>query len=275
MQRLRFLHIPKTAGSTFAAILRRQYAGEKVFEFSGGLDFDRKEFCKLSDQDRNGVSLFMGHAPFITGLAQADSATTITFLREPISRVRSFCQYVSEGKVSYLVDRFPPESFSLDALLECGTEEISNLQTKMLITNDSWPSQELMRGMSDSDARDNALDNLFNKIAHFGLQEYFDESLVIFASELGWKAPYYASLNRKNSRKPLEFETRHLDRIAELNAVDREVYARAKERFTGLLSGETFSRARLIRFRLVNRLYQSVTHISERSNNIARRIIGN
>jgi hypothetical protein len=81
-------------------------------------------------------------------------------------------------------------------------------------------------------------------------------------------------LNRKNRKKPLEFETRHLDRIAELNAVDMEVYARAKERFMGLLSGTTFSRAKLIRFRLENRLYQSVMPISERSNNIARKIIG-
>lgn len=144
MQPLRFLHIPKTAGTTLLSILRRQYFGKKSFAFTGDITSDTKRFEALSEHDKENVMLFTGHAPIVTGIEKADNATTVTFLRDPISRVKSFCQHVAEGKSPYLIDDFSSETFSLDNFLESGNEELSNLQTKMLICDGSYTLPDKM-----------------------------------------------------------------------------------------------------------------------------------
>lgn len=252
MNPLRFLHIPKTAGSTFTDILYREYSAKKIFSFASGFVADRERFQAMSETDKANVALFVGHAPIGTGIREADEATTITFLRDPILRAKSFCQHVSEGKSPHLVRDFPPKRFDLDRFLDSGNGELTNLQTKMLVCRRVGSSSGTIDNMSAAEARDAALDNLYNKIAHFGLQEYFDESLIIFSSAFDWKIPVYHSLNKNNSGNLLRFEKRHLDRLAELNAIDIEVYSCAKERFMNVLGSSDFDEARLRRLRLVN-----------------------
>lgn len=265
MEPLRFLHIPKTAGSTFTGILKRQYFGKKSFGFTGNITSDIKRFEALSENDRENVVLFTGHAPIVTGIKKADIATTITFLRDPISRVKSFCQHVSEGKSPYLIDDFPPETFSIDDFLESGNGELSNLQTKMLVNHGRCATPLLFENMSASEeTKDAALDNLFNKISHFGFQEYFDESLIVFSLALNWRMPLYASRNKKNTSKLIRFEKRHLKRIAELNAVDMEVYRLAKEQFIYIVNSVAFDKAKLKRFQLINTPVSFVIKSGER-----------
>jgi len=166
----------------------------------------------------------------VTGIQEADEALTITFLRNPVSRVISYCQHVSEGKSPHLRREFPPETFDLDAFLRSGNVELANLQTRMLIEDQSTTTDPL-GSMTPSAARDTALENLLNRVFRFGLQELFDESLLIFADALGWSLPLYAHLNKKNPRKLLEVNQHHIDQIRELNAIDLEVYARARGHF--------------------------------------------
>ena len=253
MEPLRFLHIPKTAGSTFTGILKREYFGKRHFRFTGDFSSDIRRYEALNENQKKNVALFTGHAPIATGIKKADMATTITFLRDPISRVKSFCQHVSEGKSPYLKDDFPPETFNLDDFLESGNQELSNLQTKMLVNRVNCASPLSFENMpAYEEAKNAALENLFNKISYFGLQEYFDESLIIFSLGLNWKMPFYIARNKKNIRKLIKFEKRHLKFIAELNEIDIEVYRLAKERFIDILNSVAFDRAKLKRFQSIN-----------------------
>src|SRR5271157_80678 len=129
MDRLRFLHMPKTAGSTFTSCLEYQYSGKGHFIFTGDIKSDINRYLNLSEPTRQNIKLFTGHAPILTGIADADSAKVITFLRDPINRVKSFIQHISEGKSpEYLTG-----PFDLNRFLESGFSDLSNLQTKMLI----------------------------------------------------------------------------------------------------------------------------------------------
>ncbi len=266
---LRFLHIPKTAGSTFTGVLIRQYGSQRTFAFTGNTASDIKRFEALSEEDQNKVALFLGHAPIVTGIKPADEAVTITFLREPISRVKSFCQHVSEGKSSHLIRDFPPESFSLDKFLESGDVELSNLQAKILAGRGScWTSA--LEGMSDAEAEYLAVDNLLHKIQLVGLQEYFDESLLLFSSTFHWRTPFYVSRNKKNTNKLLQFEQRHLEQIVALNKIDMAIYRRAKQQFMIQLGSVTSLEEKLKRFRVKNKLGLPVyvwRHIRQLSSN--------
>lgn len=249
---LRFLHIPKTAGSTFTNILKRQYCGKGYFSFSGDVASDIIRFRNLPETERGKIELFTGHAPVFTGLQEADDARIITFLRSPISRVKSFCQHVSAGRAPYLVKDFPPEEFSLDLFLESGNEELSNLQTKMLINSGTCTSSALLESISSSEVKDMALDNLYHRISCFGLAEFFDESLIVFSQLLNWSIPVYVSVNKKDPTKLIEFRDHHIDRIMELNSIDLEVYDAAKTRFMNIIESPDFDRAKLKLLRLIN-----------------------
>jgi len=266
MKPLRFLHVPKTAGSTLNLILHRQYLGKKMFSLTHFEDPTKESFQSRPDRFKNNIMLFFGHAPLVTGIEKADNFTTITLLREPISRVKSFCQHVSEGKSDYLLEQFPPENFNLDKFLQSGDGQLSNFQTKILLGNKTYATLE---NMSAEEATEQAVDKLFNKVSYFGLQEYFDESLVIFSSALEWRLPIYVSKNTKDNNKALKFEERHLKIIKELNAIDLAVYEQAKERFETIIASPEFDQKKLQRLKKINKIafpliwieYQSLNRI--------------
>lgn len=235
MEKIRFLHIPKTAGSTFARILRNQYRGKPRFVFTGDNKIDKERFSELSKVEKDSVGLFTGHAPIVSGIKEADEIPIITILRDPVSRVKSFCQYVSEGKSKYLLGMFPPERFDLDEFLYSGNSELSNLQSRMLINYEMGEKGLLISNLNQDEIKLMALDNLFNKLTCYGLQEKFDESLIHISRKFGWKTPYYEYRNRKDLKKLLKFEDRHINKIKELNEIDIAFYNEAKERLSAIL----------------------------------------
>lgn len=256
MNKIRFLHIPKTAGSTFMSILRNQYGKQNCYALTGNLEVDRNNYNKLSSQDREKIALFSGHAPITTGINEVDEATTITLLRDPIERVISFCQHVSEGKSPYLIETFPPENFNIDRFLDSNLSELSNLQTKFLADNKHFTFPDsIVDHVSLENARDSALDTLFNRIFRYGLMEYFDESLVNFSTALGWKTPYYKPLNVRNRKNLIRFEKHHIARIMEMNAIDIQVYREAKVKFHSMRSNNIFEHIKVGFFRINNYLH--------------------
>lgn len=123
------MHVPKTGGRTLTSLLTRQYPSGTSFTFTGDFSVDNQNFIDQPESQRQSIVLWLGNAPFEPGIPEADTATVITMLRDPISRVRSFCQHVYEGKSPYLRAHFPPESFDLDAFLSSGNPELANLQS--------------------------------------------------------------------------------------------------------------------------------------------------
>ncbi len=253
-RRIRFLHIPKTAGTTLAKILCRQYSRTATFSFEGNFQADSAHFRALSKRQLEGLKLILGHSLCITGIPEVDEAKTLTLLRHPVARVKSFCQHVYEGKNGLPSAHFSGGSFDLDRFLESGNPELSNLQAWTLVSGEQLCPRVDFDSLSAGAAGQLAVDHLFSKVAHFGIQEYFDESLLLFAQALHWSSPYYVSRNRRNPRNLLRFEERHLQRIEELNQVDLAVYHTARDRFLEKIQAPGFDRARLRRFQKFNRL---------------------
>jgi len=238
-----------------------QYRGKGHFKFSGDNSSDIKRFRALSQDEQESVGLFTGHAPILTGLPEADEIPIITILRDPIKRVKSFCQHVSEGKSPHLLNSFPPESFSLDEFLYSDNNEISNLQSRMLIDFDKYRKRPLIDSSSPAELKYVALDNLFNRIRCYGIQEFFDESMILFASRLGWHMPFYEYRNRKNIKRLLTFEDRHIERIRELNMVDIELYEAAKSRFLDAIQSESYDNGKLAVFKRMQKFVSPMLHL--------------
>lgn len=231
MKKLRFLHFPKTAGTTFASTLLRVYGRGNVFGFSGVAPKDRARFLALSQEDRQSIHLFIGHSMYETGLMEADAADIFTILRDPESRVKSFIQHVAAGKSHYLRDYANSSTFSVDGFLNSGNGELSNLQTKMLINQDHSDSEIRISELGDDASFELAKSRLIDGMIAFGLQEDFDAGWVAIWNALGRKPPLYATLNRKKSGAKLEFTEIQNERIRELNKLDIRLYQAAKTEY--------------------------------------------
>ncbi len=227
MNRVRFLHIPKTAGLSFFDTLGHLYAGPRLY-FSDDWRADVARFRRLPAAERRRVVLVGGHAPRVTGEPLLDALPTVTLLRDPVRRVQSFCHHVREGKSPYLRETFPPGQFDLDAFLNSGDPQLENLQTKMLVCDRCLTLPD--RPADDLAAR--AVDALMHEIECFGLVERVAESLTLFRRTLGWRhVPPLPRLNARRDADALTFTDAHLERIRELNAIDLVVYRQAAALF--------------------------------------------
>jgi hypothetical protein len=215
--------MPKVAGTSFQDCLERIYPG-RSFNFSGDFPKDLERYNQIPCSDRTEITLYAGHAARITGIAEVDNLPTITLLREPIARVKSFCQHVSEGKSPYLLKAFPPAHFDLDAFLNSNIHELTNLQTRMLVGNPGYD----LPAFDQATLVELAVEVLEHKIGAFGIFENFDASLLLFRRNLGWQEyPIYRKLNVRNTARLIAFQRAHIDQIREMNEMDIQVYQRA------------------------------------------------
>lgn len=255
MGKIRFLHIPKTAGTSFSNCLRRIYKANRfknnVFVFLGDFPQDLSRYQRLDAAERSRITVVSGHAPLVTGVTEIDRLPTLTFLRDPVERVKSACQYLSEGRTGTL----PPGNFDLDGLFaEEGNLWLRNLQTRMLLGVQGYdlPAGDPRRLVEQ------ALEVLQGRLACFGITEYFDDSLLLFQQALRWKRyPVYTKLNQRNPGKLLRFSASQLDWIREANAIDIQLYEGAVRLFHARIaasSAEIEARRRV--FSIQQTLYQ-------------------
>src|SRR5205823_14062227 len=149
---LAHVHIMKTAGQTFRAILRQSFPG-KHCDLIATKAATAGDIC-WAKRFYPGLKSIAGHCvrPY-TDLEQAGlTPRYFTFLRDPVQRCASHYQFSMERKTQ----RMPFEEWLLCT---------PNFHTRIL---------------SDSQDADRAIEILEKKIGFVGFVEQFNESLVLF-----------------------------------------------------------------------------------------------
>jgi hypothetical protein len=237
------VHIPRTAGTTLAMILRHHYRGG---EFHGGGNvFARSD--EIEDRLREiagkvHVRAVSGHLTF--GLADRilPAARYVAILRDPVDRTLSHYSALLRarpaepgtprrtGLLPPWLPSVPPRS-GIAELIE-GGYIADNLQTRMLCGIVS-PHDEL-----PVDALDRARRNLRDRFAFVGTTERFDALLALMNLELGWPTMAYRRSRAKGRVTRAELTPDALALVEERNALDRELHACA-----GDLLAEALGRA--------------------------------
>jgi hypothetical protein len=227
-----FLHLPKTAGSTLARVIERQYPAGAVLPLYDSATGE--EIRSIPDDRMRRLRVVMGHFYFGAHRFASRPATYVTVLRDPIERVISHYYYVRREPTHYLYDAAQELSLA-DYVRSCNLAEPNNDQTRLLCGE--------YQGAIPTTCTDPMLplakENLREHCAVVGLTEDFDRSLLLIKRRLGWRYPFYERQNVTSGRpRRTDLPADTLRVLQAYNRLDIELYDYAKALFQEQVSGE-------------------------------------
>lgn len=218
---LLLVHLPKTAGTTLAQLLRYHYAGGGFMGAGNVLSRPEEARPRLEAIARKpAVRAAAGHVSF--GLAEqvVPDAAFVTILREPVARTLSQYAFLAElGRGGGLVAPGLAEDargLGLEEMFDRGYL-LDDLQTRMLCGLVS-PYDDLPR-----DGLERAKANLRDRFAYVGTTDRFDELLAVLNLALGWPTTAHEPA-RENPRRPAEVPDALRVLAAERNPRDLELH---------------------------------------------------
>lgn len=248
-----FIHIPKTAGITLRSIFYRQYRKNEIHHIHW--NFDRNDpfasFLNLSPEKQNKVKIIFGHIPFGIHEYIQKPVQYFTFLRDPIDRAISHYYHIRK-RPNHFYHRMALDMDIGEFIVQSRFREFDNGQVRQLTGAGQLPF-----GACSEDLLAQAIFNLENHFCCVGLQERFDESVVLLRRTLGWKKPPLYRRHNVNRERPrnetLPAET--LAVIAAYNELDRRLYEWATARLAqAIADGGAGFALELRAFRGLNRL---------------------
>lgn len=227
-----FLHIPKTAGTSFLMMLRNTFADRRVHRVAQMDQHIQSTIDRIVDNDLDQISCLTGHLPMHLFGRHLDRFQPFTILREPVARILSLYRFLRDGSPAEVEQLGLRPNFELGELLESDKPElfgqVNNGMVRQLCgnarVNTSWVGA-FWNGREDQDALRAAFANLGRM--DFGLAEDMPATLEL--ARACWAVPYELREYRENTTRP---ETSHelLEDIRDIiarNSLDLTLYRQA------------------------------------------------
>jgi glycosyltransferase involved in cell wall biosynthesis len=226
-----FLHIPKTAGSTLLRILEREYEGSPQLRLYRPLEGPAalvRAVADLPEAERRAFRLVAGHMAFGIHALLPGPSTYVTLLRDPVDRVVSHYHYTRSRPDD------PGHARALEGVRSL--EDYVHRSPYARLVNDGQTRLlgfrlEVGPVVPDREALARAKDVLDRDDVVVGLQDRFDESLLLMVRAFGWGYPAVIDDNVGRDRPRLEdLAPSTVELIREHNALDVELYEHARRR---------------------------------------------
>ncbi len=247
IKKIVFVHIPKTAGSTFKRIIMNQYSEGEYIPIYNRADIEQN-FTNHFHTDK--VKAIFGHfffPDFIQGEIDIEQHKLMTFLRNPVARVISnFHHSLQSDKpktIEYMKDLQTLEKFAAwKGQLNIQTQFISGLNIADF-NKDPEKGYEI------------AEKNLRKYFSLIGITERFDESMTVIYDRLPWQKKPYISYNVRNSLSKQSVDTETKKLIEKLNYLDLKLYNLGNELLDEHIKKTPFFKLKQAVLRFKNKLY--------------------
>ncbi|WP_281888036.1 sulfotransferase family 2 domain-containing protein [Paenibacillus sp. YYML68] len=233
-----FVHIPKTAGTTFNRLLQDQYTRDQIAYLHDDPSWSTERLVKICNHPQSPVRAISGHFPFGLHHLIDKPCTYATFLRDTLKLYMSMFSYIQSSPV---IPAHPKViNMNFQQFMEC--EELnpltSNIQTKYLTGVPgrfvhqpgsqyfSWNPGDYIPNLEV------AKRNLLTYFSYIGITERFHTDLTAMAKQLGWSSPVqkYAENETKRMKPSLDsLNPKTIQRFYEKNVMDLELYRFAYE----------------------------------------------
>lgn len=227
VEKLLFLHIPKTAGTALRNLIAECLGEERV---TRGLPTMFLDEALLRYGDSAAIC---GHFRSRQGERLPPDRIPITVLRDPLERFLSDYSFRKFDNGRRLVDervRALDINEFVAQLTEADMEEL-NLQTSLLFPLGT-DSQTVLSWQERTEAARSALE----RFGFVGIQEEFDDFVCMLCARFAWPARQSLAFVNTTSQKigVAELSDSSCRKLEEMLAPDRSVYAAAVERFRSL-----------------------------------------
>jgi hypothetical protein len=255
-----FVHVPKTAGTTFRIAVEKHLGPERILWDYGPdsavtsavvkeLLYAKRQIGPL----RKAAAKFdfvSGHFNSMQWRQILPDGRQFAFLRDPVQRVVSLFNHLRTH------DNPELNKMSLyDWVAGNHSMQADNHQVR-IIGSVEVPFGKV--GVAELERAKSILDSEFDTV---GITERFDESFLLIRKRLGWDGMFYVSKNklRRSVDKAYELDERTVALIRERNKWDIQLYEYAAAKLDRMIQalGEDFSRE-LEEFRQANVRYQSL-----------------
>src|SRR5689334_20508411 len=92
-----FLHVPKTAGTSFLMMLRNTFGDSRVHRVQHLDEHIQTTVDQIVDNDLDKLSCLTGHLPIHLFEHTLDRFQPFTILREPVARILSLYRFLRAG----------------------------------------------------------------------------------------------------------------------------------------------------------------------------------
>ena len=210
------VHVPKTAGSSFQAVLRQVYGDAVYLDYTARMnrptglrrDWVYGQQRSLAAVPRTARAIH-GHWPLLGYARRFPTAARIVWLRHPVDRLVSHYYYW----------RQPDQGSDHPLRLRLLAEDLSLTDFARLPEMRDVVSRHYLDGFELAD------------LAFVGISESFDTEVERLAKTLGWPAVVPARVNRTTNPdyRPDELSPSVRREIEALNRADMDLYRRAEE----------------------------------------------
>ncbi|THB76168.1 MAG: hypothetical protein D6B25_10275 [Desulfobulbaceae bacterium] len=222
-----FLHIPKTAGTTFRFVLK-DYFGDAPVQPSPEVELKHRGYphfhypFELREQELEQCRYLCGHYSIVFRHLLGKNVQIVTFLRDPVARtISNLYQFKQKNKLF--------KSLSLMEIYLHLQRSMNNMQVRFLANDLIRDDIKLVEHNQVSQAEyEEARANL-EKFFLVGLSEYFTESLSLL--ERKWETSLVRPKRRNISKSRPEVEPDLVSLITENNTYDIQLYEAAKLQF--------------------------------------------
>ena len=262
-----FLHIPRTGGTTFRDILERFYHSENVIEIKKFIESEETIRTYTKDE-QSKIKLIKGHLNFgIHELINGD-CKYITFLRDPIKRIVSTFKYANNN-VNHSDHDFV-RSISLQDYIESKRNLLLDNGITRLLLGPRYVFDTAF-GTINKKHYSMALDNLDKYFAVAGITERYNESLLVLKNELQWNSPFYSIANKSKKNNEL-FDLNTNDQIMQCYFYDLKIYNYVNKMLDNKINSIPNFDLKLKKFNLMNSLVGRLM-INQRLKRLISRII--
>lgn len=230
-----FLHIPKTAGTSLQALIRRQFRPDLVFETDSNDPRETmREFPRLPEHDREKFRVILGHLWFGLHRAIPRPSTYITVLRHPVERIISHYYYVKRTPAHYLYREVTGKHLGLEAYVAGGlSTELNNGQTRLL--SGEYDDERFPFGCCPDELLLKAKQHLAAHFSVVGIKERFGETLQLTGRVFNWKIADIHKNVTENRPGLGDIPPGVIGTISAYNRLDLELYEYGKEIFSRML----------------------------------------
>ncbi len=229
-EKLIFIHIPKTAGSTFHVMLNARYPQSGIQNLFGSR-YSEPEiagFMSKPNEQKENICLLKGHMPYGMHRHLPGDSRYITVLRSPVERVISQYYYIKKNAHNPLHKQVHGGGMTIADFVSSGISVgMNNGQCRFL----NGDLDEYAFNACNEALFENVKKHIEDKFIWVGLTERFDESVLLLAKLLEWeRSPHYIRENISKIRKTTsEISESDIAAIKAYNQLDIKLYEYANQ----------------------------------------------